>query len=87
MASGQIYLANCAKFVIKSGRVARKSGQLATFANKSGHENLQKMAKMTRKKGQNGLKTAFFGHFWAKIDDFWVLWPFGHFYFLFIYKK
>lgn len=63
LASGHFYLSIYEKCGQKSGLVARKSGQLATFENKCGHKNLRKMAKMTRKMGQNGLKMAFFGHF------------------------
>ena len=83
LASGHFYLSIYEKCGQKNRLVARKCGQLATFENKCGHKNLRKMAKMTRKMGQNGLKMAFFGHFWAKFAIFWILWPFGHIFFLF----
>ena len=87
LATGHFYLAIWVKGGQKKVLVARKSGQLATFENKCGHEIFRKMAKMTRNRGQNGLKTAFFGLFWAKIEDFLILWPFGHFFFLFIIEN
>ena len=78
--SGQKFLTICIKSGQESGLVARKSGQLAIFENKSGHENLRKSGQNGLKMAKKGLKMAFLGTFWAKIDEFLISWPFGHFY-------
>lgn len=50
----------------KSGQMAKKSGQMAIFENKSGQKNGSKMGQKGPKMGKNGLFWGIFRHFLMK---------------------
>ena len=61
VSTGHFYLAICKNCGQNCWFVARKCGQLATFENKCGHENDQKIVKKGLKMAKKGLFWAIFG--------------------------